>query len=71
MTLALGLVLGFAWGSLMWGLTTLFGQDTDGVRGWLYIASSMAMIGGGIAAVFGARGARGRGERIGTRFRRR
>ena len=70
-TLALGILLGFAWGSLMWLLTTAFGQNTGGVRGYLYIALSMAMIGGGIAGVFGAAGARRGGERISPRFRRR
>jgi hypothetical protein len=70
-TLGLGILLGFVWGSLMWLITTAFGQHTGGVRGWLYIALSMAMIGGGIAAVFGAAGAKKGGERISPRFRRR
>jgi hypothetical protein len=70
-TLGFGILLGFAWGSLMWLITTAFGQNTGGVRGWLYIALSMAMIGGGIAAVFGAAGAKKGGERISPRFRRR
>ena len=55
----------------MWLLTTAFGQDTGGVRGWLYLSLSIAMIGGGIAAVFGAAGAKKSGERITPRFRRR
>jgi uncharacterized membrane-anchored protein len=65
-----GVALGFVWGSVMWGLTTLFGQETGGVRGWLIIAVTMGMIGGGVAAIFGAFGAVGRGERIGPRLRR-
>ena len=69
--LALGLILGFGWGSLMWGFATLIGQQTGGVRGWLYIAISMAMIGGGVAAVFGASAARRRGERVAPRIRKR
>ncbi len=69
MSLAAGIGLGFAWGSLMWGLVTLFGQETGGVKGWLYIAVSMAMIGGGVSAIFGAFGARSRGERISPRVR--
>jgi hypothetical protein len=55
----------------MWLLATAFGQNTGGLRGWLYIALSMAMIGGGIAAVFGAAGAKKGGERVSPRFRRR
>jgi hypothetical protein len=70
-TLGLGVVLGFVWGCIMWGLVTVFGQNTGGVRGWLYIALSMAMIGGGVAGVFGAAWARKGGERISPRFRRR
>ncbi len=69
--LLLGIVLGFAWGSIMWGFATLIGQETGGVRGWLLIALPMGMIGGGIAAIFGARTVRARGERVGPRFRRR
>lgn len=65
-----GMVLGFIWGTLMWGLVTLFGQNSGGSKGWLYIAVSMAMIGGGVSAIFGAFGARGRGERIGPKIRR-
>lgn len=68
--LLVGIALGFAWGSLMWGLATVIGQDTGGARGWLLIAIPMGMIGGGVAAVFGARGARSRGERLGPRMRR-
>ncbi len=68
--IATGMVLGFAWGSLMWGLVTLFGQKSGGVKGWLYIAISLAMIGAGVAAIFGAFGARRRGERISPRIRR-
>lgn len=71
LTLGFGVLLGFAWGSVMWLLTTAFGQDTGGVRGWLYLSLSIAMLGGGIAAVFGAAGARRSGERISPRFRRR
>jgi hypothetical protein len=62
--------LGFTWGTIMWGLATLFGQETRGVFGWLYIAIPVAMIGGGVSAIFGARSAKSRGERVGPRFRR-
>jgi cobalamin synthase len=69
-TVLTGMVLGFAWGSVMWLLSTVFGKNS-GLAGWLYIALSMAMIGGGVAAVFGAVGAKRSGERVGPRFRRR
>ena len=65
-----GIALGFVWGSVMWGLTTMFGQETGGLRGWLIIAVTMGMIGGGVSAIFGAFGAVGRGERIGPKIRR-
>jgi hypothetical protein len=55
----------------MWGFATLIGQETGGARGWLLIALPVAMIGGGVAAIFGAKGARSRGENIGPRIRRR
>jgi hypothetical protein len=64
------MILGFVWGSIMWGFATLIGRDTGGVYGWLYLALPIAMIGGGVAAIFGARGARQRGERVTPRFRR-
>lgn len=70
MVLATGMLLGFVWGSIMWGLVTLLGQKSGGVKGWLYIAVGMAMIGAGVAAFFGAIGARRRGERISPRIRR-
>jgi len=65
-----GIILGFLWGTLMWGFAALIGQKTGGVKGWLYIAISMGMIGGGVSAIFGAFGAVRRGERVGPRFRR-
>ncbi len=69
--IGVGMLLGFVWGSAMWGLVTLLGQRSGGVKGWLYIALSMAMIGAGVAAIFGAGSARRRGERIGPKIRRR
>jgi hypothetical protein len=62
-----GVVLGAIWGTVMWGLFELLGRDT-GVRGWAYLAFTVAMIGGGVAAFFGATRAAGRGERIGPRL---
>ena len=62
--LAVGVALGFAWGTVMWLIT---GAE-HGVRLWLYLAISMAMIGGGVAAFFGAFGAKRRGERVSPRL---
>jgi hypothetical protein len=63
LVLATGAVLGLAWGSVMWLIFEAAGRDS-GVRGWAYLAVTMAMIGGGVAAIFGANAARKRGERI-------
>lgn len=60
----IGLVLGFAWGTVMWGITGAAGNWTV----WLYLSLTMAMIGGGIAAIFGAMNARKRGERVSPRI---
>jgi len=67
--IGVGMLLGFVWGSAMWGLVTLLGRKSGGVQGWLYIALSMAMIGAGVAAIFGALGARRRGERVTPKIR--
>jgi hypothetical protein len=64
-----GAALGAFWGFVMWGITTLAGQDS-GPRGLVYLMLTTAMIGCGIAAFFGAFGARKRGERVTPRFRR-
>ena len=62
-----GVVLGAAWGSLMWLAFELAGRES-GLRGWAYLAITMAMIGGGVAAIFGAGTARKRGERVSPRL---
>ena len=67
MVVLTGVVLGAVWGTLMWGLFELLGRDT-GLRGWAYLAFTVAMLGGGVAAFFGATGAARRGERIGPRL---
>ena len=64
---ALGALLGFVWGTIMW---LVMGQDGGG-RLWIYIAMTTAMIGSGVAAFFGAANARKRGERITPSMRRR
>ena len=60
----IGFMLGLALGSLMW---VLRGSE-GGCKVWLYIALTTAMIGAGVAAVFGAIGARSRGELISPRI---
>jgi hypothetical protein len=62
-----GVLLGAIWGTVMWGLFELLGRDT-GLRGWAYLAFTVAMLGGGVAAFFGATGAARRGERIGPKL---
>jgi hypothetical protein len=62
-----GAVLGAVWGTIMWAIFALAG-DGNGVAGWAYVTISVAMIGCGVAAVFGASSARKRGERIGPRL---
>lgn len=59
-----GLVIGFVWGTFMWLITGMQGD----VKVWMYLALTMAMIGGGIAAIFGAMNARKKGERITPRI---
>jgi hypothetical protein len=68
LTVLTGVGLGVVWGSVMWLIFKATGQAT-GVKEWLYLAVSTAMIGGGVAAFFGATGARRRGERLGPRIR--
>ncbi len=65
LTVAVGALIGFVFGSLMWLITGLQG----GVRLWAYLAITTAMIGCGVSAAFGAAGVRKRGERISPRFR--
>lgn len=64
----LGVALGAAWGSVMWLVFEIAGRDS-GARGWAYLAFTIALMGGGVAAVFGATGAKRSGERISPRVR--
>jgi hypothetical protein len=66
----LGVGFGALWGGVMWLLRTLLGADS-GTRGLLYLVITMAMIGGGVAAIFGASMVRRRGERVAPKLRRR
>ncbi len=67
MILLTGVVLGAIWGTVMWGIFELAGRES-GVRGWLYLTITIAMLGGGVAAFFGAVGATRRGERVSPRL---
>jgi hypothetical protein len=62
-----GAALGAGWGTVMWVIFALAG-DGNGVAGWAYVTISIACLGAGVAAFFGATGARRRGERTGPRL---
>jgi hypothetical protein len=62
LNLVVGAVLGGAWGVVMWLFFSMT-QDAGG-RDLIYIAGTSAMIGGGVAALFGTFTARKRGERL-------
>jgi hypothetical protein len=64
---ATGVVLGAVWGSVMWLIFEAAGRES-GLRGWVYLAITVGMIGGGVAAIFGASAARKRGERVTPRL---
>ncbi|MEW6581999.1 MAG: hypothetical protein AB1416_04480 [Actinomycetota bacterium] len=66
----LGMALGAVWGVVMWGIFVLAGRPAAGDV-LAYLVLSTAMIGGGVAGVFGATDVKRRGERIAPRFRRR
>lgn len=61
--IGVGLLLGAAWGAAMWGIFVATGRPAD-PRVLFYLMVSTAMIGGGVAAFFGAADARKRGERV-------
>ena len=65
-----GVLLGALWGVVMWGINAAIHQSSSGVV-FLYLVLTMAMIGGGVAAFFGAIGIRRGGESVTPRFRRR
>ena len=60
--LFVGAAIGAAWGLIMWLLFSL--GDSDQGTQLAYIVITTAMIGGGVAAIFGSVGARRRGERL-------
>jgi uncharacterized membrane protein YgaE (UPF0421/DUF939 family) len=59
-----GFVLGAVWGTIMWAITA----SDSGLQVWVYLALTMAMIGAGVAGIFGAMNARKKGERISPRI---
>ena len=61
-----GVALGAVWGAVMWGAFELMGRES-GVRGLAYLSLTIAMLGGGAAAVFGAINVKREGERISPR----
>lgn len=65
-----GAGIGAAWGVVLWVISQFTGSD-NGVAALAYVVIVCAMIGGGVAAVFGGNQARRRGERVLPRFRRR
>ena len=67
-TVLIGVTLGAVWGAVMWGIFTLVGQETSG-RSLAYLVISTGMIGGGVAAIFGANQVRQRGERVTPKMR--
>lgn len=62
-----GVALGVAWGTVMWLVFQLTGSES-GIRGWAYLAVTIGCLGGGVAAFFGATGAKRRGESVGPRI---
>jgi len=65
-----GVLVGALWGVVMWGINAAIHHDSNGTV-FLYLVLTMAMIGGGVAAFFGAVGIRRGGESVTPRFRRR
>jgi len=65
--IGLGAVIGFGFGSFMWVVTGLKGDW----HVWLYLAMTTAMLGVGVAAVFGASMVKRQGKRVTPKMRRR
>lgn len=65
-----GAGIGAAWGVVLWVISQFTGSD-NGAAALVYVVIVSAMIGGGVAAVFGGNQARKRGERVLPRLRRR
>ena len=65
-----GVILGAIWGGIMFGVNAAIHGSANGVV-FIYLVITMAMLGGGVAAFFGARTVRRSGESIGPGFRKR
>jgi hypothetical protein len=70
LTVLTGVILGAIWGAIMWGIVSAVHQSASATV-FTYLVLTMAMIGGGVAAFFGAVGVKRSGENIGPRFGRR
>lgn len=55
--------IGAVWGAVIWGVNEALGRD-NGVAMLAYLVIVCAMLGGGVAGVFGAVSARKRGEKV-------
>ena len=65
-----GVILGALWGAVMFGINAAIHGSANGAV-FAYLVITMAMLGGGVAAFFGARNVRRSGESIGPGFRKR
>jgi predicted lipid-binding transport protein (Tim44 family) len=70
LTVMTGVIVGAIWGVIMWGINAAIHHSANGTV-FLYIVLTMAMIGGGVAAFFGAVGIKRSGESLAPRLRRR
>jgi hypothetical protein len=69
-TVLIGVGVGAAWGAIMWAIMSALHQNAS-LQIFLYLVFTTAMIGGGVAAFFGAAGVRRGGDRVTPRIRRR
>lgn len=69
-TVLTGVLLGAVWGAVMWAVNAAIHGSWSGVV-FTYLVLTMAMLGGGVAAFFGAVWVRRSGEHVGPTFRRR
>lgn len=69
-TVLTGVLIGALWGAVMWAINAAIHGSWSGVV-FTYLVLTMAMLGGGVAAFFGAVWVRRSGENVGPSFRRR
>jgi hypothetical protein len=65
-----GVIIGALWGGVMFGINAAIHGSANGIV-FTYLVITMAMLGGGVAAFFGAVNVRRGGESIGPGFRKR